>query len=111
MNLKKLWKKFWWGRRYVGELTLKEWWAWHCPRIAKPFPKLGTCPHCGKPEKIHAYLVSSVDGWDMWVDCEDECRENRCEDYREPLSGWWPFMWDAVFREKDIEKLGIVVHD
>lgn len=112
MKLKKLWKRFWWGRRYVGELTLKEWWARHCPRIPNKFPKLGQCPYCGKPLKIHAYLVSSVDGYDMWIDCEDECAENGLRDERQgrELFGWWPFMWGAACNNEDLRKRGIITH-
>ena len=112
MKLKKLWKRFWWGRRYVGELTIKEWWSWHCPKIPNKIPELGYCPHCGNPLKIHAYLVSSVDGWDFWVDCEDECENNAGGDTHDnpQLVGWWPLKWWAVCRDKDLEKIGIIVH-
>ena len=111
MKTRKFWRKFR-GRLLLLKISFKDWWAWHCPKIRTPLPEMGVCPYCGKPEKLHAYLIGDADGWDMWFDCEDECRANSGDDLEdcERIGNWWPFYWGAACNNEDLRKRGIITH-
>jgi hypothetical protein len=91
--------------RYTLRESLSEWFGKHVPKIPARRPPAPDrrCGSCGEPlDQIMA--IDTGDGWAIFWECKNYCgwEEANIED-------WWPYLFRAWCKAKDLERVGIEV--